>query len=132
MAKMPKEVVDLFNDREASKVLVTIDATGSVNVAPKGSLAAIDEETIAYAEVAGGRAEANLEAAKKVVAAAFKTQMLPVGYQAKGTFQGFETSGPLFDRFAKLLKEMAKVDIKAVGTIKVEEVYSIIPAKKLA
>jgi len=26
---------------------------------------------------------------------------------------------------------MAEVDIKAIGTIKVEEVYSIIPAKKL-
>jgi hypothetical protein len=96
MAKMLKEVMDLFNDREASKVLETIDAAGSLNVAPKGSLAAIDQETIAYAEVAGGKPEANLEAIKKVVAAAFKTQMPPVGYQAKGPSRDSRPQGLYF------------------------------------
>ena len=131
MAKMPKEVMDFFNDVETSKVLATVDAAGTLNVTPKGSLSAIDEETIAYAEVAGGKSESNLGANNKAAAASFKTQP-PGGYQVKGTFQGFQTSGPLFDTFAKMLKEMAQIDLKEVGTIKVEEVYQIMPAKKLA
>ena len=131
MAKMPKGVMDLFKDPQASKVLATVDANGTPNVAPKGSLTAVDEETIAFADIAGGKTRANVEATKKVAAAVFK---LPNGYQVKGTLQGFETSGPLFDQFEKMLKSM-RLNIQAVGTIKVEEVYSVSPAdygKKLA
>ena len=131
MAKMPKGVMDLFKDPQASKVLATVDANGTPNVAPKGSLTAVDEETIAFAEMAESKTGANLEATKKAAITAFK---MPAGYQTKGTFQGFQTSGPLFDQFAKMMKER-KIDIKRVGTIKVEEVYSVSPAdygKKLA
>ena len=132
MAKIPKEVMDIFKDQQALKVLATVDAQGTPNVAPKGSLMAIDEETIAFADIAGGKTRANIEATKKAAATAFK--MPPVGYQVKGTFQEFQTSGHLFDQFAKMLKSLG-LDIKAVGTIKVEEVYSVSPAdngKKLA
>jgi hypothetical protein len=45
----------------------------------------------------------------------------------KGTFQGFQTSGPLFENFAKAVEEMLNLDIKAVGVIKVDEVYSAAP-----
>ena len=53
--------------------------------------------------------------------------MPPAGYQIKGTFQGFQGSGPLFDKFAKQVKEMLGMDIKSVGTIKVEEMFPLIP-----
>ena len=46
-----------------------------------------------------------------------------------------ETSGELFERFAKEVKEKIKLDIKAVGTIRVDEVYSVAPpepGKKIA
>ncbi|MFC1937167.1 hypothetical protein ACFLWY_01255 [Chloroflexota bacterium] len=45
----------------------------------------------------------------------------------KGTFQGFQTSGPLFDAFAGQVKQMLNLDIKAVGVIKVDGVYSAAP-----
>ena len=122
MAKMPKEVIDLFNDPQASKVIATISSNGIPNVAAKQSLISIDEETIAFAEIADSKTGANLQANKKVAIAVFK--MPPSGYQIKGTFQGFMTSGPLYDQFARVLKERANVDTKWVGTIKVEEVYS--------
>jgi len=57
------------------------------------------------------------------------------GYQIKGTFQGFQTSGELFNRFAKEVRERIKMNIKAVGTIKVDEVYAVAPpqsGKKIA
>ena len=65
---------------------------------------------------------------------AFK--MVPLsGYQIKGTFLGFQTSGELFDRFAKEVRERIKLDIKAVGTIRVDEIYAVAPpepGKKIA
>ena len=76
----------------------------------------------------------NLQINKRVSALAFK--MNPVsGYQVKGTFLGFQTSGELFDTFAKEVKERIKLDIKAVGTIRVDEVYAVAPpepGKKIA
>lgn len=133
MVKMSKEVMDMFNDTEASKVLATVDEKGVLNVAPIGTLSAIDEETIAFADVFGGKTKENLEKTKKAAATAFKMSL--EGYQIKGTFAGFQTSGALFDKMKKAVKEMLGMDIKRVGTIKVEEIYSVAPpepGKKLA
>ncbi|HCX89313.1 MAG: hypothetical protein COZ68_03540 [Deltaproteobacteria bacterium CG_4_8_14_3_um_filter_43_13] len=125
MAKMSKEVMDMFNDQSASKILATLDEKGTVNLAPKGTLSAIDEETIVFADIFGSKTNKNLEKTKKATALSFKFP--PAGYQVKGTFQGFQTSGPLFDQFAKNVKEKMKLDVKGVGTIKVEEVFTVNP-----
>ena len=126
MAKMSQEVMDILKDPQASKVLATVDALGVPNVAPKGSLTALDEETIAFADIAGGKTRANLEATGKVAVAAVKS---PAGHQVKGTFQEFQTSGPIFDNFTKIMKSMGMTP-NAVGIIKVEEIYSLTPGKK--
>jgi len=125
MAKMSKEVMDIFNDQSASKALATVDENGSINVVPKGSLTAINDETLAFADIFGDRTNKNLEARKNVTAVSFK--LPPAGYQVKGTFQGFQTSGPLFDQFAKNIKEKLKMNIKSVGTMKAEEIFSVNP-----
>lgn len=127
MSVLSNEAVTLFNNVGASKVVATIDSLGSLNVVPKGSLSAIDGETLIYAEVLGGKTESNLKPGNRVTALAFMASSL-VGYQAKGKFQGFQTSGPLFEKVAKKMKEMIHVDIRSVGVIKVEEVYSVAPA----
>ncbi len=134
MAKMSKEVIDVFNDPKSVKVLATAGTILEIDAVPKGSLRALDEELIAFADIFGGKTNQNLEVNKKVAALAIR--MDPVaGYQIKGTFQGFQTSGGLFDRFAKDAKEKIKLDIKAVGTIRVDEVYAVAPpqpGKKIA
>jgi len=134
MAKMSKEVMDVINDPNSAKVLATAGTILEINVVPKGSLRAIGEELIAFADIFGDKTNKNLEVNKKVVALAFK--MSPVaGYQIKGTFLEFQTSGDLFNRFAKEIRERIKLDIKAVGTIKVDEVYAVAPpqpGKKIA
>jgi len=127
MAKMPKEAFDLVKDPQASKVIATCDAAGTLNVVPKGTLTAIDEETIIFADVMGDKTNANLNATSKAAVAVFKVQFPPLGYQMKGTFQGFQTSGDLFDNVAKQIKAVMKTDIKSVGVIKVDEVYSAAP-----
>jgi len=134
MAKMTKEVMDLFNDPNSAKVLATAGTGLEINAVPKGSLRAIGEDLMAFADIFGDKTNKNLAANKKVSALAFQTKPL-AGYQIKGTFLGFQTSGELFDRFAKEIKERIKLDIRAVGTIKVEEVYSVAPpqpGKKIA
>ncbi len=135
MAKLPKEAIEVFNDPGSAKVLATAGSTTlEVNAVPKGSLRAINEEVIAFADIFGDKTNKNLQINKKVSALAFK--MNPVlGYQVKGTFLGFQTSGELFDRMAKEVKDGIKLDIRAVGTIRVDEVYAVAPpepGKKIA
>ena len=134
MAKMTKEVMDLFNDPNSAKVLATAGTALEINAVPKGSLRAIGEDLMAFADIFGDKTNKNLVVNKKVSALAFKTNPL-AGYQIKGTFLGFQTSGELFDRFAKEIKERIKLGIRAVGTIKVDEVYAVAPpqpGKKIA
>ena len=135
MARMSKEVMEIFNDPASAKVLATAGATAlEVNAVPKGSLRAVNEDTIAFADIFGDKTNKNLQLNKKVSALAFKTNPV-AGCQVKGTFLGFQTSGDLFDRFAKEVKEKIKLDIRAVGTIRVDEVYAVAPpepGKKIA
>jgi len=135
MARMSKEVMDVFNDPISSKVLATAGSTAlEVNAVPKGSLRAVNEDTIAFADIFGDKTNKNLQLNKKVSALAFKTNPA-AGYQVKGTFLGYQTSGDLFDKFAKDVKEKIKLDIRAVGTIRVDEVYAVAPpepGKKIA
>ena len=126
MAKMPKEVMDVFNDPGSAKVLATAGSTLEINAVPKGSLRAVSEDVIAFVDIFGDKTNKNLQLNKKVSALAFK--MSPaIGYQIKGTFLGFQTSGELFDRFAKEVKEKIKLDIRAVGTMRVDEIYAVAP-----
>jgi predicted pyridoxine 5'-phosphate oxidase superfamily flavin-nucleotide-binding protein len=124
---MTAEVMELLKDVQVPKALATCDERGTLNVVPKGTLTAIDEETLAFADIWGDKTNVNLKATQRAAVAVFKMSLPPVGYQVKGTFQGFQTSGPVFDTFAKQTKEMLKLDTKSVGVIRVDEVYSAAP-----
>ncbi len=122
MVKMPKEVMDMFNDWDAFKTIATVDAAGKLNVAPIKTFSVVDEETLAFGYVFPGKTKANLDATKRVAVTAFKGSK---GYQIKGTFREFLTSGPIFDQKKKQVQEKLKLDAKSAGIIKVEEVYSV-------
>ena len=132
MARMPKEVIDLLNDPKASKVLATYNETATLNVAPKGTLTAIDDEHLAFADIWGNKTNVNLLATQKAAIAVFKTTLPLIGYQVKGTFEDFQTSGTQFENFAKRVRDEIKVDIKSVGVIRVDEVYSLVPSNTSA
>ena len=127
MAVMLKQIMDLINDPHSSKVLATSDVVGKVNVVPKGSLTAVNEETLVFADIMGDKTNSNLKKNNKVAVAVFKMQIPPVGYQIKGYFQGFQTSGPLFEKLSEQIKQTLKFDVRSVGVIRVEEVYSAAP-----
>jgi predicted pyridoxine 5'-phosphate oxidase superfamily flavin-nucleotide-binding protein len=133
LVSIPKEVMDVLSASDSAKMLATVDAKGTPIVVPVWSIVAVDPETIAFAELFIKKTKENLEKNKQVAIAVFKGPM--TGYQLKGTFSGFQTSGPIFDNFAKKIMEAMKMQIKSVGIIKVGAVFSASPgqdSKKLA
>lgn len=138
MAKMPKKVIDFFKDPLAAKVIATIDGEGHLNSSPKGSLVAVDEETLAYADLygAGSRTYNNLLETGQTSMVAYKVTSQPpfTAYQVLGTFDQSFTSGPIFDAVAGPIVAIG-MEVKAVNTIKADAVYSespTEPGKRLA
>ena len=121
MAKMPEKTMGLFNDPQAMKMIATVDGEGRPNIAAKGSMMALDDETIVYAEMGGARTKANVEVHKQVAVIVCKEFK---AYQVKGEFQGFETSGDTYEQFAKHVKEKLGLDVNNAAIIKVGEVFS--------
>ena len=122
MAKMPPEVIELLSDRDASIVMATVDDSGMPRIGVKGRLNAPDAESIAFAEIAQVKGGPGLKDKQKVAFAVFKHPNH--GYMMQGTFKGYQTSGDLFNQWAKLLKERLNVELKQVGIIGIEAVYS--------
>lgn len=133
MVNIPKEVVDILNAQDSIKILASADENGMPNAVPVYSITPISDDTLAFAEMMIIHTKHNLEKTKKASVTVFK---LPAtAYQLKGTFVGFQTSGQLFDNFAKRMAEYKLPPVKSVGIIKVEEVYAASPgagSKKLA
>ena len=131
MAKMPKEVLDLVKDQGTPKIVATVDKNGVPNVTVKGSLMAPDDETLAFADLYGRKTRTfnNLTETKKVSVLVYKVPMEPPFsvYQIKGQFAEYQTSGPMFDQFAKAIKDDIGADIAGVGIVRVEGVYSQAP-----
>jgi predicted pyridoxine 5'-phosphate oxidase superfamily flavin-nucleotide-binding protein len=136
LVAIPKEVLDVLNAQDSIKILASADENGVPNAVPVGSIHVIDDETLAFAEFII-HTKHNLEKTGKASVAVLK---LPAGwggagataYQLKGTFLGFQTSGPLFDNFLKRTAEMRArgyklAPLKSVGTIRVDEVFAASP-----
>ncbi|MDY6973920.1 MAG: hypothetical protein SV775_16605 [Thermodesulfobacteriota bacterium] len=127
MANMTKEVMDMFNNPNASKVLATVDAFGTAHVVPHGSLLAIAPNRISFAKLVKGKTWENMEQRKSVSLTAF----LPgkpgksVGYQVKGICEKIETSGELMDKYMQQMPPGLK--LAGAGAIRVEEVYDATP-----
>jgi hypothetical protein len=126
---MPEEVKTLFSDmrQQVVKVLATSSKDFRVNAVPIASMIARDDETLMFADMFLHKTKANLNENPKVAVAAFKPPN--TGYQIKGTLTEWVTSGPLFKMMGDMIFQQARVSIKGLGIIKVEEVYSISPVE---
>jgi hypothetical protein len=132
---MAKDVSATFNDPTAIKFLATTDEDGTPNNALVGTLLAVDDETLAFADMMLCKTKKNLETTKKAAATVWKPAM--TSFQVKGTFLGWQTNGPLIEMYNQ--PEMMRLNttgrIDKIGLIKVEEVYlsSIpLPGRRLA
>jgi uncharacterized protein len=132
MVSIPKDVVEVLNAPDSVKILATADEKGIPNAVPVYSIVPIRDDTIAFAEIFIIHTKQNLEKNKNANVTVYKAPA--TAYQLKGTFDGFQTSGPIFDNFAKKMAER-KMPIKSVGFIKINEVFAASPgqgSKKLA
>jgi len=122
MARIPQEVTSLFSDPQAAKVMATVDAEGTVYASVRGKFNAADEETVAFADIAHVKRRPEFRPGQGVSIAVFK---LPnFGYQIHGAFQGYQTSGEIFDTWAAMLKEGPGLGLDRVGLVKVDQIYS--------
>jgi len=131
MGKMTKEVMDTFNDEKALKVMATVNKEGVLNNVPIMSVIAVDNETLAFAELFLNKTKENLLLTKKCCVVAFIVPQTagvpPKGFQVKGTFEGFQTSGPIYDMLREVIEKQTGRGIKSVGIIKPDEGYMVHP-----
>jgi len=139
MAKMTEELAEIIKDQGAPKIVATVDKNGVPNVTLKASLMAPNDEMLAFADLYGrkSRTFTNLEETKQVSVLVFKFPFAPpfAAYQIKGRFAEYQTSGPMFEQFAKVIKEAIGADITGVAMIKIESIFSQSPqdaGKKIA
>jgi len=122
MAKLPQEVKDLFTDREASKVLATVYAEGTLQAGAKGRFQIVDDDTMAFAEMAQVIRKPEFKANQKASILVFRQPSF--GYQIQGTFLEYQDSGTLYDEWAKTIGDGSGLNLSRVGIIKVDEIYS--------
>ncbi|MDD1769122.1 MAG: pyridoxamine 5'-phosphate oxidase family protein [Methanomassiliicoccales archaeon] len=126
MAKMSKDVIEFITNTRPGLV-ATVSKDGVPNVAPKGSLTVVDEETILFADLLPGKTRNNI-AENPNVAIAFVDGKTMKGYQIKGKSQSMK-DGKVYDetckRIAALPMKLPKPNAAVV--IKVQEVYVLTP-----
>lgn len=145
MVKMHKSVQDTFKEPFALKILGTVDTSGKPNTAYVGSLFVVDDETVGFADTMMVKTRQNLEGTKRVSVLVYKPALSASStllggiacYQLKGTFEGWQTSGPLYEEYNNTLaiRLNNSTNARAIGLIKVEEVYLSmppIPGKRIA
>lgn len=130
MARLPEDVLGLIEEPVSVKVIATVDKEKGVNVIPLSVLKAIDEETLAFACSMQGKTKENMEATRRSVIGVYQPPI--EGYQIKGTFLKWHTSGELYDQLVEEAEEMMQsqglsspIKLEAVGVIKVTEAYAL-------
>jgi predicted pyridoxine 5'-phosphate oxidase superfamily flavin-nucleotide-binding protein len=131
MVNIPKEVMDIFTGQRNPnqyRAIVTISPEGVPNITPMGSISPNDSETMMFADKAIVHTKENLTGPnKKVLIALFNPPM--DAYQIKGTFAGFQTTGPLYEKWKAIITAQEYPAPRAIGIIKVDEVWTSNPAK---
>jgi len=126
LVKISKEVIEFIKNARPGYI-GTASKDGVPNVAPKGSLSVIDEETLLYADILPGKTRDNI-AENPNVAVAFVDAKSFKGYQIKGRAQSMK-SGKVYEetcaRIAALPLKLPKPE--AAILIKVQEIYSLSP-----
>lgn len=126
MTKIPKDIQRFIRETPLAYV-ATVSEDGVPNIAPKGSLRIIDDETLLFAELFPGKTSRNLKANRRVAIAFVKPDRFE-GYQIKGEAE-VVTEGEVYERtveaILKLLMDLPKP--RAAAVIKVKEIYLLSP-----
>lgn len=127
MAKLTSEMKDLIQKYQLA-FIATVDEEGKPNVAPKGSIGVLDDETVFYIELAGTKTFENLRKNSKVAIAVIDLEGRRRGYQFKGVAELIR-EGILYEEALRRISELSRrigrelPKPKAVVKIKITEIY---------
>ena len=123
--KISKELQEFIAGKMAW--VATADKGGQPNLAPKGSLMVVDDQTLAFADLFSLKTRAALEQNPRAAVAVIDPNQ-PSGYQFKGDAELVQ-SGPLFEQVSASLKKLAPglPEPKSVVKITVRAIYSLTP-----
>jgi len=122
MAQMPKKVMDALADPGAMKMVGTVNGSGVPNAVIVNTIAALNPETIAFADLRLGKTKDNLTDTGKMTVTILRPNR--EAYQVKCSFQSFDETSPLAAEWNEMIYSRMRIQIRAVGMAKVEEVYS--------
>ncbi|MDL2226445.1 pyridoxamine 5'-phosphate oxidase family protein [Deltaproteobacteria bacterium OttesenSCG-928-M10] len=131
---IPKELQNFIPGKLAW--VATADQNDLPNVAPKGTIEVLDDQTLLFADIFSAKTSAALKQNPKVAVAVVDAAK-PEGYQFKGEAE-LISSGPLFDQVVAGLKEKAPQLPAPASVVKitVKEIYALTPGpeagKKIA
>jgi len=104
--------------------VATASADGAPNATPKGTVQALDDTTIIFADLFSKKTRDNLKENPKVAVTVVDYEKFE-GYQFKGTAE-LINSGPIFDKVKEELKKapMELPEPEYVAKITVEEIFN--------
>lgn len=122
MVKMTKEVVEALSDPTTLKTLVTVDTSGTPNGVIIGTLTALDDQTIIFADLRLGKSKENLLNNGSFTVNVTGKDLS--SYQIKGKFKEYQDRTPLAEQWNEAVYGKIKMQIRGVVLGQVEEVYS--------
>ena len=125
MAKLTAEVKALIE--AVTPLVATCGGFGFPNVTPKGSLRVVDDETLVFSELSGGKTYHNLKDRPSVSVLALDIEQ-KAGYQIKGSTKILD-QGELFEAAVAQSKERGGRPPQYVVRVDVAEVWSIWPGQ---
>jgi predicted pyridoxine 5'-phosphate oxidase superfamily flavin-nucleotide-binding protein len=123
-------IVEALAGERTPKFLATLNSEGVPNVVPIMSLQAVDESTVIFGEFMIWKTRRNLEVNPRVSLAVMTASQ---GWVIKGDFQGFQRSGPYFDRImaSDMFRYNAYAGIRNAGVIRVVSVVRAFALSRL-
>lgn len=119
MVAIPKEILDIMNDKGTTKVLVTANAAGQPHAIVCGSFGTIGDDVITVGEILMKRSAEYMAENKKV---AILVSAGPKAFEMQATVLGREEKGSDVDNLNKALAG-ANMHAKALWKFKVTAVY---------
>ena len=120
MAKLTPEMTNFLKQERC--LVVTADREGRPNLAVKGSTMIVDEETLAFGELYGGKTYQNILENPQIMMVAANLNTTGYRFSGKGELLN---SGPLFDKFADFFAGMGKPKPVAVVQVKIDEIMDL-------
>lgn len=126
MAKLNRQMKEFLGQGRLAYV-ATCSKDGIPNVAPKGSIAVLDDEHLVFADLYSKKTKRNLEENPHVAVAVVNPAAYE-GYQFKGMARKIEAGEPL-ERALEIVDSirMDRSKVKYAVVIKIEEIFDLAP-----